>query len=158
MRYFVEPMLGVLVAFVIFVVGLNFAPISFWYEYDSIKPTKPVYVHGEKLEMISKHRTHIEGTPVVFRDRLRCFFGDNDKPVNPPKEFPTSLKATDGEWTITPWTWGKVPKSIPPGSKCYIRSTQIITVSFGIKKTQTVYSEFFEVSDFDYTKQQVVSE
>lgn len=154
MRILLEPLLGVIVAFILLVVGLNFAPTSYWYEYESIEPAKPVFVQGEKLEMISKHKTYIEGTPLVFQDRLRCFFGDNDKPIGVAKKFSTSTKNTLGEIKVTPWTWGIVPDSIPNGTRCYIRSTQTITVSFGIKKTTTVYSKFFEVSDFDYTKQQ----
>jgi hypothetical protein len=158
MRIMLEPFLGAIVAFLLLIVGLNYAPTSYWYEYEAIEPVKPVYVHGENLEMISKHRTYVEDTPIVFRDQLRCFFGENDKPIGVVQEFPTSLKTTYGELKVTPWNWGKVPKSVPSGSRCYIRSTQILTVSFGIKKTTTVYSKFFEVSDFDYTKQQAITE
>jgi len=149
----VELVSGALIAFGLAVLAFHLAPASWWYEYKSIVPIKPVFVVGEPLKLVSTLRVQQAGAGIVFKDQLRCITDAGDEVVAA-STFPTALREPEGPWRKTPWTWGNIPESVPRDVPCYIRSVQTLSVLFGIQKTTEVDSETFTISDFDYTKQQ----
>ena len=132
--------------------AMQFAPSSWWYEYKSIVPLKPVFVAGEKLQLVSTIIVHQPRTPITFHDQLRCITNMGDRVVHS-VDFPTALKSSAGDWKRVPWAWGVIPAETPKEVPCYIRSVQTIKTIFGIERVTVYTSETFTVSDFDYTKQ-----
>ena len=132
---------------------LSFAPTSLWYEYESIQPTKPVWVPGEKLQMVSNIVVHTPGLKITWDDQLRCIVDGRDDVIKT-VTFPGALKGDKGAVSKIAWTWGAVPDNAPKDVPCYIRSIQTLTLWFGVERTTVVNGETFTISDFDYTKQQ----
>ena len=132
---------------------LSFAPTSWWYEYKSIQPTKPVWTVGEKLKLVSNIVVYTSGLKIVWDDQLRCIVDGSDEVVKT-ETFPGALKGDQGRLSKIAWIWGVVPEGAPKDVPCYIRSIQTLTLWFGIERTTVVYGETFTISDFDYTKQQ----
>ena len=125
--------------------AMHFAPTIWWYEYESIKPTKAAWVSGEKLKMVSTHRVFEVGTPIDFQDQLRCVTDAGDDVVST-QSFSTALKGPVDKWRKTPWTWGVIPANTPKNAPCYIRSVQTLSLFFGVKRTTEVLSYEFTVS------------
>jgi hypothetical protein len=141
-----EGLLGVIVAFIIFVSALYIAPTTWWYEYRSIAPVASVLAIGEPLKLVSTIRVTRAGRAIVFKDQLRCVTDSGDAVIET-KVFPTALKGPVDTWKKTPWIWGKIPEETPKGIPCYIRSIQTLTTVFGIERVTEYISETFIVSD-----------
>jgi len=150
-----ELMLGLILSGMFFWGSLFMVPVNWIIDYESIVATKPVWKRGESLKMISTMRISYGDIPLEFNDQLRCI-GDEDEIVAV-GVFETATKSSEGETIKTPWTWGVIPESTPEDVPCYIRSSQTLTMPFGVKRTRTVNSETFVVSDFDYTQKQGVA-
>ena len=149
----VEGLLGAIIAFIMFVASIYVVPVTWWYEYKSIAPVKPVWTVGEPLKLVSTIRVSRPGTAILFKDQLRCVTSRGDEVIDT-KSSPTALKGPAHEWRKTPWVWGVIPTATPKDVPCYIRSVQTLKTLFGIERVVEYVSETFTVSDFDYTKQQ----
>ena len=115
---------------------LFFIPTSFVFQYHSIEPVKDNFWHNEIIEM----RTNADwyrDAEVLWIDTLRC----------PPIAFVSQAHALwfKNEWdrATGQWQYGNVTPMLD--SRCFIDSTIIATIEYGIKKTATKQSDYFTI-------------
>lgn len=115
---------------------LYFIPPTWVFEYHSIESEKTVYTHWEKIQMRTSADWYRKAK-VIWVDTLRC----------PPIYF-VNQAVSQGqkyEWDKARWLWFYQWETPTIDSKCYMDSTIIAVLDYGIEKQQTIASPTFYI-------------
>lgn len=129
-------------AFLIFIY-IWLTPSTYWYEYHSVEPAKPVFSSNEEIRFISTRSVYRKGS-FYWNDILRCNFDTIDTDFLFYFSYNTSAKnskITDN--TSSEWVYLVVPPDKP--ASCYLESNITMKVALGFEKDQQIISSVFRV-------------
>lgn len=135
-NWLVQGSIAVLCFTILHYAYLFFLPTSFVFQYTSIEPVKDSFGHSEIIQM----RTHADwyrGAEVSWVDTLRC----------PPIAFVSQSHSLwfKNKWDKARgvWQYGEITPILD--SKCFMESTIVATIEYGIKKKVTKRSGYFTI-------------
>ena len=121
---------------------LIIAPYEWWVEYHSVEPLSDKILTGSKPRFESK-LTVRRSCSVEYNDVLFCKNDGKEKFVYTYEYSSKSYGKTPGK-EENEWIY---QRHIHDVSECYLRSTIILHLPFGIEKTQIVTSSPFSIVD-----------